>query len=412
MRFLFITLGSTGDVLPLLNLSRELHRRGHHCTLSTQDAFQSLASGYPVQWAPLFHSPPLNDLPAMMLEIYKRKRGSEVVDYFYHLLFQELAARREELLSRIDEADLVVASYLFPFFALIARARGVPARTVSFSHRFFPSRNHHPLFETRRRLPLNRASWKFFFWYINRKMRAHLRRAGMLDLLPPSYELRDEYVAHTHLVVPTCFRDNLLQPDEPCNFVGSLVQTGAGESLPPDLEDFLSGEPVPLLNFGSVTFPGADDLMRDFLRHWPSSRKILIQSGWAGLTHKDPPENVRIIGHTPHRDLLPRISTLIHHGGAGTTAAALHAGVPQIIVPHIADQWFLAGEIERLGVGRRLPRRIWPRRLPALLQAVENNSALIRAAKQLAGVLESENGNRRLSDQLESLLDPAPQPPS
>lgn len=409
MQFLFITLGSTGDILPFLELSRELDRRGHQCRLITQEAFQDLAKDYPVSWTPLFTSPLLNDLEGMMLEIFRRKRGSEVVDYFYNILMQDIVPRRDELLKAIDQADVVLGSYLFPFFTLIARKRGKPAWTISFSHRFFPSSNHNPLLETRKwRLPLNAWSWKFFYYYINRKMRQHLRSAGLLEELPAQYQMRDEYVLNSFLCLPSVFKQNQENPGEPAHWIGALRSTTQTSALEPEIENFLREGPIPLLNFGSVNFDDVEKVLESFLRHWPEDRRILVQSGWAGLMRENAPDNIKFLGRVSHDALFPRLSLLIHHGGAGTTAAALHAGIPQIIVPHIADQWFFGDEVNRLGVGQVLARQQWPQKLPPLVAQMETDAKLRVKAQGVAAQLKAERGIVNLADTLEAKLSSSP----
>lgn len=410
MRILCITLGSTGDILPFLNLSRELHARGHTCVLATQAAFADLAASYPVEFRPLFYSPELNRLEDMMLQFDTHKSGGRLVDYFYERIFRELAPAREQLLQMLDEADCTLASYLFPFFALMARQRGRAAHTVAFSHRFFPSDNHNPLLEKRRALPLNRLAWKLFYVTINRKMRKHLKQADMLSLIPEHYCLRREYVDHCFLCVPSVFEDNLGQPSPDSPFLGALRAAHTQESLPDDLSAFLAEGPVPLLNFGSVTFRDVEAVMDAFVREWPPQRRILVQTGWAGLQHANPPSTMRFIGSIPHQALLPHISTIIHHGGAGTTAAALHAGIPQVIIPHIADQWFMASEVERLGAGVELRRKNWPRNLPRVLARMEADPAIAKRARDLSSRLSSDSGIAALTDRLEQ-CQPSSAPP-
>ena len=83
---------------------------------------------------------------------------------------------------------------------------------------------------------------------------------------------------------------------------------------------------------------------------------------------------------------------MIHHGGAGTTASVLHAGVPHIIVPHFGDQKFFAGEVRRLGVGISLRLSRWPEELPRAVRIVERSKKRLKKAKKA-----QENG-RYISD--------------
>jgi len=79
------------------------------------------------------------------------------------------------------------------------------------------------------------------------------------------------------------------------------------------------------------------------------------------------PDNVLSVGALDHVRLFPRVDLVVHHGGAGTTATALRAGVPQVIVPHIVDQFFHGKRVAELGVG---PKPLKKRHLRAGLLAL------------------------------------------
>jgi vancomycin aglycone glucosyltransferase len=95
---------------------------------------------------------------------------------------------------------------------------------------------------------------------------------------------------------------------------------------------------------------------------------------------------------------------VIHHGGAGTTASALHAGVPQIVVPHIGDQTFFGMEVERLGCGFRLKKAVWPEQLHAALNRLAANPAHARRAADVRARLLSENGPMAAVAELERFV--------
>ena len=157
-------------------------------------------------------------------------------------------------------------------------------------------------------------------------------------------------------------------------------------------KQFCNGEKVPVLTFGSVTFENTRKIMRRFLKNWPKDKKIIIQSGWAQLAIERSNNYIFTIDRISHDQLFQHASVVIHHGGAGTTASVLHAGVPHIIVPHFGDQKFFASEVKRLGISLRLSR--WPEELA--VRIVE------RSKKRLSDTLAQENGST--SDYLEKLV--------
>ena len=116
-------------------------------------------------------------------------------------------------------------------------------------------------------------------------------------------------------------------------------------------------EPAPVyVGFGSMvaaSFAGTCGA-RDRRRSARSGRRAIIAGGWAGLDrHVTSGDDLLAIDAMPHHALFPRVAAIVHHGGAGTTTAAASAGVPQVILPHLLDQFYWAHRIEQLGLGPR-----------------------------------------------------------
>lgn len=205
-------------------------------------------------------------------------------------------------------------------------------------------------------------------------------------------------------VSPGLFQPKRLWSDR-FRFTGYLRwQSPEDSHLDAELDTFCAGERVPILTFGSVTFDEARKVMTRFMRNWPEGKKIIIQSGWAGLTIERPHSAMKRVGRVSHDQLFRYASMVIHHGGAGTTASVLHAGVPNIIIPHIGDQWFFASEVKRLGVGLEVKRKKWPEDLPRAVRAIEKSDKIQRRASEVAKLLAREDGPGDAVKTLESLV--------
>ena len=123
--------------------------------------------------------------------------------------------------------------------------------------------------------------------------------------------------------------------DKRFQFTGYLRwQSEEKEGLDREIRDFTEGKSVPVLTFGSVSFDHVQEVMSRFEHHWPKGRKIIVQSGWAGLSVELARPDIKVIDEVSHDQLFKHASCVIHHGGAGTTASVLHAGVPHVVVPH------------------------------------------------------------------------------
>lgn len=113
------------------------------------------------------------------------------------------------------------------------------------------------------------------------------------------------------------------------------------------------------IGFGSMTDPDPAATTRLVLEAVSRAGvRAVLSSGWAGLGDAPLPESVTVVGPLSHASLFRRVAAVVHHGGAGTTTTAARAGAPQILVPHVLDQFHWAHRVARLGVGPpALPRR-------------------------------------------------------
>jgi vancomycin aglycone glucosyltransferase len=135
-----------------------------------------------------------------------------------------------------------------------------------------------------------------------------------------------------------------------------MFQTGAWmladrTPLPAQLEAFLdSGDSPVLVGFGSM--PAAGDVSRPLIGAARAvGRRVLVARGWAGLEPIDDAADCFGLSEVSHDLLLPRVAAVVHHGGAGTTAAAARAGIPQVIAPMFGDQFYWASRVVQLGIG-------------------------------------------------------------
>ncbi|MFT3894894.1 MAG: glycosyltransferase, partial [Anaerolineales bacterium] len=175
-----------------------------------------------------------------------------------------------------------------------------------------------------------------------------------------------------------------------------------------ELLSFLQSGPAPIyVGFGSLsdsaTADQTTDLVIDALKR--SGQRGILATGWNGMTKRnDLPETIFMLESAPHSWLFPRMAAVVHHGGAGTTAAGFRAGVPSIIIPHSNDQFAWARRAYELGVG---PKPVYRKQLTAQRLAEAIRFALAdhvkEAAKELGKKIQNENGveiRRKDSDRL------------
>lgn len=128
-----------------------------------------------------------------------------------------------------------------------------------------------------------------------------------------------------------------------------------------------------------------------------SGQRAVFITGWSGLKDVNVPEYIYAIDKAPHGWLFEQVAGVVHHGGAGTTAAGLRAGKPTLIVPHMADQPFWGRRIMQLGVGPRPIARpsLSAERLAAALRTLLQDTAMRRKAEHLGELIRGEDGVSR-----------------
>lgn len=172
-----------------------------------------------------------------------------------------------------------------------------------------------------------------------------------------------------------------------------LAETAAP---PPGLERFLAaGEPPVYIGFGSMSSSDPAATLRMIVAATERlGRRAVIGRGWSGAAAPELPATVYLLDSAPHQWLFPHMAALVHHGGAGTTAAGLAAGKPTLIVPHMADQPYWGRRVAELGVGAPpLPRgKLSADALAERLELLLGDPQIQAAAASLGEHIRAEHG--------------------
>ncbi|MFG5409413.1 nucleotide disphospho-sugar-binding domain-containing protein [Piscinibacter sakaiensis] len=165
-----------------------------------------------------------------------------------------------------------------------------------------------------------------------------------------------------------------------------------------------AGPPPVYVGFGSMAGRDPSGLARTVIDALAQAglRGVLAR-GWGGLETTAVPAHVHLIDEAPHDRLLPLMAAAVHHGGAGTTAAALLAGRPSVVCPFFGDQSFWGRQLHEAGLAPApIPQqRLTAARLAAALQEAVRSEPLRRAATVMAGRLRAEDGVGRAVDWLQ-----------
>ena len=168
---------------------------------------------------------------------------------------------------------------------------------------------------------------------------------------------------------------------------------------PPALMEFLqAGSPPVYIGFGSMSNRKPEetaDLVLQALAR--TQQRAILLSGWDGLRKVDLPDSVFMVDSVPFSWLFPRVAAVVHHGGAGTTAAGLRAGIPSIVIPFFGDQPFWGQRVAELGVGPEpIPRRkLTVERLAQAVQDAVTDQTMRQRAANLGSQIQAEDGIAR-----------------
>ncbi|WP_043623900.1 glycosyltransferase [Nonomuraea candida] len=400
MRVAVLGLGSRGDAQPCAALAGGLAGRGHEVTFVAAGRYARLA-GAGVTAAALSVDP----LAVVESEEGRRWLRSGPLGFVrgFRNVVEPLAAT---LTSEVDAAcagaDLVLAPALGAFGRHLHDKYGMPYRILHFQPseptRAFPN----PLVPLATLGPrANRASYALverLGWLVLGRMVNRLR-AGVLGLGPVR---GSPFAADRRARVPVLCGVSPLVVPRPADWPGHVHLTGywrlPGPRRPAGaVEDFLAAGPAPVfVGFGSMVPDEPERLAGEVAG---ALRRARLRGVVQGLPMPED-DDVLVVGEVAHDLLFPRTAAVVHHGGAGTTAAGLAAGVPNVVCPFFSDQPFWGRRVAALGAGPRpLPVRSLTRdglaaRLLAAGEYREN-------AARLGRLLRVEHGVKNAVDLIE-----------
>ena len=400
MRVLLTSHGSIGDIYPVIAFGKALLDAGHQVTFASAPLYKDEIRRAGLAYV---HLPP--DWEQEIFTEFMRE-----LDRVRHPILQLREIYRgalpflSELLDRLEEAlvshDVLVSSYLFPQYQVLAARHGKPFVSFAFCHNTIPSPDYPPeLVPALKGMPYAlRSRWNMFFWrLINFVVDRTINQVIGKALAEKGLPLSKNFLLRPCDLVLTAVSKALMSGrgkiDDVFQFTGFLRwQAKESEQQETRIANFCHGSKVPILTFGSVAFDDTHAIMSRFEQNWPSGKKIIVQTGWSGLSVEVERPEILVVGKLSHDQLFRHASCVAHHGGAGTTASVLSAGKPHIIIPHIADQNFWGSEIERLGVGIVLNKKRWPEKLYSLVQFIEQKPGYHQRAKEVEKVIRSEDG--------------------
>ncbi|MEC0256612.1 glycosyltransferase [Paenibacillus lautus] len=415
MKIKLLTIGTRGDVQPFIALARGLQNNGHDVVICTSQDFEGFIRGHGVGFAPIR----ANMLKLAQSVEGKRMLGSnpfEIMKQMKKLIHPMMQQMLDDLWTASQDADGLIyhpkafAGYdiaqklNIPVFA--AHPIPIIAPTGTFTNPILP-------FSFRNRW-LNEKSYHLNrFMLLSFKTLMNTWRSETLHLPPRSVFSDDLCVNGREIPVlygcsPSVMPFDPKWKDRVC-MEGFWFLEDMDWDPPKELESFIASGPPPIIiSFSSMPLKQPDHVLQMTMEALQrTGQRGIILVGWSGMqAFGDVPENILCIQEAPHTWLFPRAVGVIHHGGAGTTAAVLKAGKPMTISPFHADQPFWARRMYELGVSTKpIPEKSMSvEGLVERIAALTSQSSLRVNSTALSEKIRTERGVDRTVEFIERRL--------
>lgn len=426
MRLVILTTGSWGDLQPFVAVAAGLQSRGHEVCIATHEDYAPFVRSWGICFWPI-------DADSRI--VHGGPAGRRLFEHgddpwvFIHELGRIRAARMQSTMAACYEASRQADAILISFTTLcpglsVAEKLGIPSCVLALQPTtptrflascllpsgpdwYLPVQAYHWLSH----FLVGECLWQQVRQAVNQARRDVLGLPPFSFLGPPPRILREQLTLYGYspAVVPP-----------PTDWGPRQRVTGywwlpahPTWSPPSELAEFLHAGPPPLcIGFGSIMDRHAAERTKCTIEALTRlKQRAVLLTGWGGLEPIPPSDQFYVTDRVPHEWIFPRVAGIVHHGGAGTTAAAIRAGVPALVVPFMAEQPFWAGRVAALGLGPPpIPHKeLSADRLVAGLRTLLERRSLRTRAAALAEQVRAEDGVGSAIEIIEAwLADPAP----
>ena len=413
-KIVFCTFGSLGDLYPILAVAAGMKRRGHAPTVATSRCYRELVESRGIDWHDVRPDVDVTD-PARLRLAMDRRTGMKYI--LNTMIFPGLRDSYEDTAAAVRDADLMVTHPVTLSAFLVARKLRLPWATIALAPASLYSVYDPPLLAGlpfAERLvtfgPGFQSGLKKFVTYLFeldwKPYRQFERELGLTPTRNPMLWIPD-----TDLIL-ALFSPVLGPPqrDWPATTrIAGFPFLPAEDRLPDKLADFLNaGAPPIVFTLGSAAVGAAGDF---FLQSAQAAERLGQRS--VLLVGRDPrnqppgrlPAGAMAVPYAAHSALFPRASVVVHQGGIGTTAEAMRAGKPTLVVPYSHDQPDHGRRLARLGMARTIPRERYASAIATCeLDILMKQASYAERSAAVSAQVREESGAEVACDLLCSLL--------
>jgi vancomycin aglycone glucosyltransferase len=402
MRILLVSHGTRGDVQPIVALGVALKARGHLVQLVAPANFVTWVRGCGLDM----------QSDGVDVESLLRSSGTGLQSLSWQMRYlSDTTPLLFEPVARASEGcEVIVCAGIQFAAASVAQWRNVPYAHVVFCPCATPNSATPPPNVHTQTLPrwINRLLWRAGGPLADLALRGPINR-GRATLGLEALDNPISQILNGRTILAADPDLGPLPDDAPKGAMTTdawvLEEPGA---LDARVEAFLQQGPAPIyIGFGSMIAPRAPELVAQAVAAVRAiGRRAVISGGWAALeAHIQEADDVITVDNVPHSLIFPKVAAAVHHGGAGTTTAAARAGVPQILLPHILDQYYWAHRVEVLGLGPpAVPvERVTVELLRDRMNRGVNDPFIQERVKRLAPLVTARNGVTAAVEKIEAL---------
>ena len=405
MKITVFAAGSRGDIQPCIVLSRALQQAGYRVSLAAPEDFADFIQKHEVDFYPL-----RGDVQQIMASDTGRQfmetggaNPIKSIGAVRKMIAPVIMKMAMDAYEACRDANALICLGVFSAFGQsIAEALGIPIIHVEptplLPTKAFPApswpmqRDFGGVHNTLSGMAMLQVIWLWYRPFVN----DFRKRLGL-----STYSAARFYHALKSTPMLGAYSPSIVP--HPADWSDSnqitgyfFLDTQADWQPSSELEAFLdAGDPPVYIGFGSMAGRNPEQLAKLILEALAKSgQRGVLLTGWGGLRTEWVPDNVFVVDAAPHSWLFPHMAAVVHHGGAGTTAEGLRAGVPSIIVPFVLDQPFWGARVKALGLGPEpIPqKKLTADRLANAIKIAVTESHMKQQASSYGAAIRAENG--------------------
>lgn len=415
MKIIIVAIGSQGDVNPFVKIGTALHQRGHDVMVLSNNYFKTSVQDAGLDFTAVGST---GDFEKMVNTVDLKNPAKTMMPILDCLYFPSMEPVYDAINKLFTPGETVVMAITLAFGARMAREKlGVPLVTchlspVSFRSSLCPARHDGLWMPHWMPRFYKDGMWRLIDVIADKMLAPPINGMREKIDLPPVRRVMKDWIHSPDKVIgffPEWFAEP--QADWPghtelSGFV--FFDEADTRPMPPELETFLSNGDPPVVFTPGTAVKNAGMFFKNSIKACEKLKcRAVFLSQYKDQIPENLPADIYFCRYAPFSKLLPSASAIVHHGGIGTCAQALKAGIPQLLVPSGLDQHDNASRLSALGLGAEIcMKKYQATAVTDRLGELTKNSRVRMQCRKIAADLKSNDPVSRVCDIVESMTHP------